>query len=130
MIENIIKGKLNKLASEICLHEQKFVKNPDLSIAKLIKEVEGKIGGTIKKTWNKGLTKETDKRVMEYSIKYTGEGNPFSGKIHPKNIIAIFCDLDFYTSTKSFLNQMSKLKQYLCPRVYFYFDDILKIFFV
>jgi elongation factor Ts len=48
MIENIIKGKLNKLASEICFYEQKFVKNPDLSISKLIKEVEGKIGGTIK----------------------------------------------------------------------------------
>lgn len=47
MIENIIKGKLNKLASEICLMNQKFVKNPDLSISKLIKEVEGKAGGTI-----------------------------------------------------------------------------------
>ena len=47
MIENIIKGKLNKLASEICLLDQKFVKNPDLSISKLIKEVEAKIGGKI-----------------------------------------------------------------------------------
>lgn len=48
MIEGIIKGKLNKLASEICLLDQKFVKNPDLSISKLIKEYEGKVGTTIK----------------------------------------------------------------------------------
>ena len=47
MIQNIIKGKLNKLASEICLLDQKFVKNPDLSITALIKEVEGKIGSKI-----------------------------------------------------------------------------------
>jgi elongation factor Ts len=32
MIPNIIKGKLNKLASEVCLLEQKFVKDPDLTI--------------------------------------------------------------------------------------------------
>ncbi len=47
MIPNIIKGKLNKLSSEVCLLEQKFVKNPDLSIGKLLKEVEGKTGGSI-----------------------------------------------------------------------------------
>ncbi|MBT4790224.1 MAG: elongation factor Ts, partial [Halobacteriovoraceae bacterium] len=47
MIGNIIKGKLNKLASEICLMNQKFVKNPDLSIEKLIKDVESKTGGKI-----------------------------------------------------------------------------------
>jgi elongation factor Ts len=47
MIENIIKGKLNKLASEICLMDQKFVKNPDLSITKLVKEFEGKTGSKI-----------------------------------------------------------------------------------
>lgn len=47
MIPNIIKGKLNKLASEVCLMDQKFVKNPDLSISQLVKEVEGKTGGSI-----------------------------------------------------------------------------------
>tara|TARA_Y100000590_G_C15511084_1_gene935443 strand:+ start:42 stop:959 length:918 start_codon:yes stop_codon:yes gene_type:complete len=47
MIDNIIKGKLNKLASEICLMDQKFVKDPDFSIAKLLKSVEEKVGGKI-----------------------------------------------------------------------------------
>ena len=67
------------------------------------------------------LEKIIDSKIFYGDIKYTVDDFI---KIHPKNIIAIFCDLDFYTSTKSFLNQMSKLKQYLCPRVYFYFDDI------
>jgi elongation factor Ts len=47
MIPNIIKGKLNKLASEICLLDQKFVKNSDLSISNLIKEVSTKVGSTL-----------------------------------------------------------------------------------
>ncbi len=47
MIPNIIKGKMNKLASEVCLMDQKFVKNPDLSISKLVKEYEGKIGSSL-----------------------------------------------------------------------------------
>jgi elongation factor Ts len=38
MIPNIIKGKLNKLASEVCLLDQKFVKDPDFSISKLVEK--------------------------------------------------------------------------------------------
>lgn len=47
MIPNIIKGKLNKLASEVCLLEQKFVKDPDISIAKLVSDVGAKIGAKL-----------------------------------------------------------------------------------
>lgn len=32
-----------------------------------------------KASWNKGLTKETDSRLMEYSRQKTGEGNPMFG---------------------------------------------------
>ena len=48
-------------------------------------------------------------------------------KINPENIIAIFSDLDLYTSTKNFLNQISKLKKHLCPRTYCYFDGIFHV---
>lgn len=71
MIENIIKGKLNKLASEVCLMDQKFVKNPDLSIAKLLKEYEGKVGGSISiKSFDKlnlgeGIEKKEDNLAEE-----------------------------------------------------------------
>jgi elongation factor Ts len=47
MIPNIIKGKLNKLASEVCLLEQNFVKDPDTTIANLVNSVAKKLGTTI-----------------------------------------------------------------------------------
>lgn len=71
MIPNIIKGKLNKLASEICLMDQKFVKNPDLSISKLVKEVEGKVGSKIsvkgfsKVNLGEGIEKKVDNLADE-----------------------------------------------------------------
>jgi elongation factor Ts len=71
MIPNIIKGKLNKLASEVCLLEQKFVKNPDLTISKLVKEVEAKVGASItingfsKLNLGEGIEKKEDNLADE-----------------------------------------------------------------
>ena len=71
MIDNIIKGKLNKLASEVCLMDQKFVKNPDLSVSKLVKEVEAKTGGKItiagfeKMNLGEGIEKKDDNLADE-----------------------------------------------------------------
>jgi elongation factor Ts len=50
MIPNIVKGKLNKLASEVCLYEQSFVKDPDTTIGKLIEKVSKEVGASIKVT--------------------------------------------------------------------------------
>lgn len=50
MIPNIIKGKLNKLASEVCLYEQSFVKDPDTTVGKLIEKVSKDVGASIKVT--------------------------------------------------------------------------------
>jgi hypothetical protein len=44
--------------------------------------------------------------------------------LSPKNIIAIFFDLDFYSSTRDFLLQIEKIRPFLSPRVYCYFDDV------
>jgi len=71
MIPNIVKGKLSKLASEVCLNEQKFVKNPDLSITQLLKEVEAKVGsplkinGFSKITLGEGIEKKQDNLAEE-----------------------------------------------------------------
>jgi len=60
MIPNIVKGKLSKLASEVCLLDQKFVKNPDITIQQLLNDFSKKSGSVIK---------------IEKYIKYTlGEG--------------------------------------------------------
>jgi len=47
IIEKIVTGKMEKYLSEICLMEQKFVKNPDLSIQDLLNELVAKMGENI-----------------------------------------------------------------------------------
>lgn len=45
--EKMVAGKIEKFLAEICLLEQKYVKNPDLSIQDLLNEVVGKMGENI-----------------------------------------------------------------------------------
>ncbi len=47
MVEKIVEGKLNKWFEEVCLLNQKFVKNEDLSIQQLLDEKIGTIGEKI-----------------------------------------------------------------------------------
>ncbi len=47
MIPNIVKGKIAKLAQEVCLLNQKFVKDPDKTISDLVNELTLKIGEKI-----------------------------------------------------------------------------------
>ena len=47
IVEKIVSGKLEKYLAEICLLEQKFVKNPDLSIQDLLNELVAKMGENI-----------------------------------------------------------------------------------
>lgn len=47
IIEKIVAGKLDKFYSEICLMEQKFVKNPDISIQDLLNEIVASLGENI-----------------------------------------------------------------------------------
>lgn len=46
--EKMIAGRVNKLYSEICLLQQKFVKNDKLSVDEVLKELIGKVGENIK----------------------------------------------------------------------------------
>ncbi len=77
MIENIVKGKLGKLAKEVCLLEQPFVKNPDFTIKKLVAETASKTGATItlkgfhKLVLGEGIEKKED-NLAEEVAKMTG----------------------------------------------------------
>lgn len=77
MIPNIVKGKLNKLASDVCLYEQSFVKDPDITVAKLIENVSKAVGASIKVTkfvkltLGEGLQKQEDNFAEEVA-KMTG----------------------------------------------------------
>ena len=79
--------------------------------------------------WKMGQFK-TDKKKLESYINSKiiyGDVNDTIDefiKTNPENIVTIFFDLDLYSSTKNFLNQLSKLDKYLAPRVYCYFDDV------
>jgi elongation factor Ts len=44
IIDKIVTGKIDKYYAEICLLEQKFVKDPDLTVEDYIKSVIGKLG--------------------------------------------------------------------------------------
>jgi elongation factor Ts len=78
MIPNIVKGKLAKLASEVCLYEQSFVKDPDTTIAKLIEKVSKEAGASIKVTkfiklnLGEGVEKKSENFVEEIA-KLTGK---------------------------------------------------------
>ncbi|RME14106.1 MAG: translation elongation factor Ts, partial [Bdellovibrio sp.] len=47
MIDRIVEGQLKKWASEICLLEQKFVKNPDKTVNEVLQDLIAKIGENI-----------------------------------------------------------------------------------
>ncbi len=69
MIPNIVKGKLNKLASEVCLMEQAFVKNPDVTINKVVAEVAAKAGAklTVTKFTKLNLGEGVEKAVDNFA---------------------------------------------------------------
>lgn len=48
MLAQIVEGKINKLYSEICLLQQTFVKNDQLTVDEAIKQVVAKTGESIK----------------------------------------------------------------------------------
>ncbi len=47
IVDKIVTGKVDKYISEVCLLEQKFVKNPDLSVQDLLNELIAKMGENI-----------------------------------------------------------------------------------
>jgi elongation factor Ts len=80
MIPNIVKGKLSKLAAEVCLMEQKFVKNPDMDIKSIVGDLakkhscEIKIKQFVKLNLGEGIEKKQDNFVDEVA-KMTSSGN-------------------------------------------------------
>ena len=47
IVEKIVAGKVEKYLAEVCLMEQKYVKNPDLTIQDLLNELVAKMGENI-----------------------------------------------------------------------------------
>ncbi|MFH1069659.1 MAG: translation elongation factor Ts [Candidatus Glassbacteria bacterium] len=47
VVDRIVDGRLEKYYQEVCLLEQPFVKNPDLTVGQLVQEVAGKLGENV-----------------------------------------------------------------------------------
>jgi elongation factor Ts len=47
IVERIVQGKLEKFFEEVCLLEQPFVKEPDLSVNQLVSSLVAKLGENI-----------------------------------------------------------------------------------
>ena len=67
------------------------------------------------------ISKKTNSKIFYGDIKNTL--NEFI-KLNPSKISCIFFDLDYYSSTKAFLDQINNLNECLLPRVLCYFDDL------
>ncbi len=48
VVEKIIEGKLDKWYSEVCLLEQPFIKNPDVTIQAMLTDAIASLGENIK----------------------------------------------------------------------------------
>jgi elongation factor Ts len=79
MISKIVDGKVKKLATEVCLLDQKFVKNPDISIQDLINGLTIKVGEKIdvrrfvKFNLGEGIEKRVDDFAAEVASMTGGQ---------------------------------------------------------
>ena len=44
VVEKIVEGKMNKIFEEVCLLEQKFIMNPDLTVGQYLSQKTAEIG--------------------------------------------------------------------------------------
>lgn len=78
MIEKIVEGQIRKFLAESCLVDQAFVKNPDIKISDLMKDIAKKTGGdvTIKRfvryELGEGIEKKTNDFAAEVAAQMKG----------------------------------------------------------
>lgn len=63
IVDKIAEGKMEKFFQEVCLMEQSFIKNPDITIKQLLEELAAKIGENI-----------VIRRFVRYQLGETQEG--------------------------------------------------------
>lgn len=69
MVDKIVEGQIRKFLAENCLVDQAFVKNPDLKISDLLKEVSKKVGAelTIKRFARFELGAGIEKKQVDFA---------------------------------------------------------------
>ena len=78
MADKIVEGKISKYYKEVCLLEQEFVKNPDITVAQLVNDAVVKIGEKIsvrrfaRFVMGEGLEKRSDNLAEEVDKQIKG----------------------------------------------------------
>lgn len=65
VIEAMVEGRVGKYFGEICLLQQPFVKNPDLTVEKMLKEKQGKVNGFTMFIVGEGIEKRANDFAAE-----------------------------------------------------------------
>ena len=65
MLQNIVKGKVNKTLAEICLVEQPFVKDPSLTVGNYVKANGAEIVKVVRYGVGEGIQKKTENFAEE-----------------------------------------------------------------
>ncbi|MEI6806683.1 MAG: translation elongation factor Ts, partial [Myxococcaceae bacterium] len=65
MVDRIVDGKMEKYFSEVCLLEQKFVKDPDTVISKLLKDANVTLTRFVRYKVGEGIEKKADDFAQE-----------------------------------------------------------------
>ncbi|MCD6482394.1 MAG: elongation factor Ts [Candidatus Izimaplasma sp.] len=65
IVEKMVIGRLNKYLKDVCLVNQPFVKNPDLTVEKYVKENDGSILSFIRLEVGEGIEKRNDDFAAE-----------------------------------------------------------------
>jgi elongation factor Ts len=75
MVDKIVDGQIRKFLAENCLMDQNFVKNPEITITTLMKDVSKKVGGdlTIKRFTRFELGAGIDKKVVDFAAEVAAQ---------------------------------------------------------
>ncbi len=65
IVEKIVAGRLNKFFEEVCLIEQKFVKDPDLTVSKFVESHNATVKTFVRYEVGEGLEKREENFAEE-----------------------------------------------------------------
>ena len=70
--EKMVSGRINKFYKEICLEEQEFVKNPDVTVGQYVKDNNGSIVNMVRFEVGEGIEKKEENFVEEVMSQING----------------------------------------------------------
>jgi len=73
IIEKMVTGRINKFLNEISLHGQPFVKDPDMTVGKLLKDNNAEVYNFVRYEVGEGIEKKADNFVEEVIAQARGE---------------------------------------------------------